>query len=274
MDDSTASGTVDFYDSTYAGFQERVRARIRRDTYGEDIGQNSWLTADELREFIAWLELTPSASVLEIAVGSGGPALFLARTSGVRVVGIDVNAHAIVAANEMARDQHLDSSVRFECADASRPLSFQDGSFDALLCIDAINHLPDRATVLQEWHRLLRPGGRLLYTDPIVVTGQLTNEEIATRSSIGYFVFTPRHENDRLLSQAGFAVLRIEDRTEAAARISRRGYDSRDLQRADLLSLEGQDTFEGVQRFLAVVHALSSERRLSRFAFLAARSPA
>ncbi len=271
MADATASGPLDFYDTTYAGFQERVRAEVRRDTYGEDIGQNSWLTADELREFIAWLELTPSATVLEVAVGSGGPALFLARTSGARVIGIDVNEHGITAANEMARAQHLESRVRFECADASRPISFEDGAFDAILCNDSINHLPDRATVLRAWYRLLRPGGRLLYTDPIVVTGQLTNAEIATRSSIGYFVFTPPAENERLIREAGFTLLRIEDSTDAVARVSGRWQDSRAAHRADLLRLEGQDTFEGVQRFLSVVHTLSSERRLSRFAFLAER---
>jgi SAM-dependent methyltransferase len=139
---TNASGTVDLYDTTYAKFQERVREQIRRETYGEDIVQNSWLMADEFREFFDWMELSHSSTVLEVAVGSGGPALFMARTTGAQVVGVDINEHGISAANDMARAQQLDSRVRFECADASQSLPFEDGTFDAIICNDSINHLP------------------------------------------------------------------------------------------------------------------------------------
>lgn len=266
-----ANASVDLYDTTYGGFQQHVRERIRRETYGEDIVQNSWLLAGEFREFFDWMELGPSSTVLEVAAGSGGPALFMARTTGARVVGIDINEHGIAAATALVRGQPLENRVHFECADASRPLPFEDGAFDAIVCNDSINHLPDRSAVLKEWHRVLRPGGRLVYTDPIVVTGLLTKEEIATRSSIGYFLFAPVGENERIIREAGFQLLRAEDRTEAVARVSRRWYDSRAAHREDLLKIEGEETFDGLQRFLAVVHTLSSERRLSRYAFLAAR---
>jgi SAM-dependent methyltransferase len=46
-------------------------------------------------------------------------------------------------------------------------------------------HLPDRGRLLGECRRVLRPGGRLLYTDPVVVTGRVSSEESATRSSMG-----------------------------------------------------------------------------------------
>ena len=59
------SNRVDLYDSTYGNFQEQVLAEIRRETYGEDIGQNSWITADEYDTFYSWLELTSNAYVLE-----------------------------------------------------------------------------------------------------------------------------------------------------------------------------------------------------------------
>jgi hypothetical protein len=111
----------------------------------------------------------------------------------------------------------------------------------------------------------------LVYTDPIIVTGLLTKDEIATRSSIGYFLVAPPGENERLIHEAGFELLRAEDRTEAVAQVSRRWYDSRAAHREDLLKIEGEETLEGLQRFLAIVHTLSSEGRLSRYAFLAAR---
>jgi protein-L-isoaspartate O-methyltransferase len=73
---------VDLFDSTYGHFTEDVLASIRRETFGQDIGQNSWVTVEEYDRFISWLKLWPEQHVLEVASGSGGPALYLAdRTS-------------------------------------------------------------------------------------------------------------------------------------------------------------------------------------------------
>lgn len=157
-------------------------------------------------------------------------------------------------------------------ADASHPLPFEDETFDSIVCIDAINHLPNRSKVFAEWHRVLKRKGRILFTDPIVVTGLLTNEEIAVRSSIGYFLFAPPGEDERLLEEAGFELLRCEDVTENEVKVSKRWLDARRRRRDDLIRIEGEKTFEGLQRFLEVVYKLSSERRLSRFVYVARKA--
>jgi SAM-dependent methyltransferase len=159
-------------------------------------------------------------------------------------------------------------------ADAGQPLPFPSQSFDAVFCNDSINHLPDRATVLRDWDRVLRPGGRVLFTDPIVVTGQLTNEEIRVRSSIGFFLFTPLGHNDRLLTETGFVVREVRDVTEAVASISGKWREARGTRRDALVELEGAEAFEGLQRFLDAVHTLASERRLSRYVYLASKPSA
>ena len=87
----------------------------------------------------------------------------------------------------------------------------------AILCIDALNHLPGRSAVFADWARLLAPGGRLLFTDPVTITGLVGAEELAIRSSIGYFDFAPLGEDERLLVAAGLKVLAVEDLTEAVA---------------------------------------------------------
>ena len=106
---------VDLFDTTYGHFQTRVLAEIRVDTFGVDIGQNSWTTAEEYDRFAAWLELSASSHVLEIASGSGGPAIFLAEICSCRVTGIDINAHGIAASIERARAHGLSERgiVRF-----------------------------------------------------------------------------------------------------------------------------------------------------------------
>jgi SAM-dependent methyltransferase len=266
------SDPVDLYDSAYGNFTAAILEQVRREAFGEDIGQNSWLTADEYLRFFKWLELKSSSNVLEVACGSGNPALFMARTTGCQVTGIDNNENGIVTANKTAHAQGLDSRVRFRLADAGQPLPFEDELFDSIVCIDAINHLPNRPRVLAEWHRVLNSDGRILFTDPIVVTGVLSSEEIASRSSIGYFLFAPLGEDERLLKEAGFELVRCEDVTENEVTVSKRWHDARAKRRDDLLKIEGENRFDGLQRFLSVVYRLSSERRLSRFVFMARKA--
>jgi SAM-dependent methyltransferase len=263
------SGPVRLYDATYERFQLDARQRVRLDTYGHDLGQNSWLTIDEWRTALGWLGLAPGSRVLDVACGSGGPARWLARETGAAVVGVDRNRHAVRAAAEAARREGLDALVRFQEADAGQPLPFDDACFDAVVCVDSINHLPDRAAVLRDWHRLLVPGGWALFTDPIVVSGLLSSQEIAVRASIGYFVFALRDEDERLVREAGFDLVRCQDTTANVALVARRWRDARASFGAELLEDEGEETFTGMQRFLATVAALAEQRRLSRYTFLA-----
>ena len=269
----TTTEPVQLYDTTYRTFELDARRRVRLETYGDDIGQNSWLTTDEWRTAVDTLGLRPGWSVLDVGLWlgrSGHPPRPHNRRPRRR------------RRRQRPRDRYgeracaregLAALARFVQADAGRPLPFDDGTFDAVVCVDAVNHLPNRPAVLRDWHRLLKPRGRILFTDPIVITGILSSEEIAVRSSIGFFIFTVRNENERLIREAGFDLVRAEDTTDNVVAVARRWHDARARHRDALVGDEGEETFEGLQRFLAVVHALADERRLSRHTFLATRTP-
>jgi SAM-dependent methyltransferase len=147
-------------------------------------------------------------------------------------------------------------------------LPFDDETFDAIMCIDSMNHFNDRLGSLQEWQRVLKSGKRALFTDPVVITGPISNEELAARSSIGFFLFVPLSMTEKLIREAGLKLLRREDVTENIELTSGRWHDSRQKHRNDLIQIEGEERFEGLQKFLSTVHILTSERRLSRFVFL------
>lgn len=262
---------VGHYDAHYGNFASKIYAEIRTEAFGEDIGQNGWLTADEQDLFLGWLGLTPESRLLDVACGAGGPTLRIAARTGCTVVGVDVHEQAIVAARARADQEGLPARSSFEPLDAGRPLPFPDAAFDGLVCVDAVNHLPHRDRIFREWTRVLRPGGRLVFTDPIVVTGPLTNDEIAVRSSIGFFLFVPAGTDERLLAEAGLGLVEVADRTENMARLAARWHEARQARALELKSIEGESTFEGQQRFLETAALLAAERRLSRFAFRARR---
>lgn len=263
------SARVDFFDGAYANFTEQVLARVREAAFGEDIGQNSWVTADEYAGYIESLRLTERSHVLEVASGAGGPSVHMARKTGCRVTGVDANPSGVATATAAATRAGLAERLKFTVADATRPLPFADDTFDALICIDSMNHFPKRSETLKEWCRVLKPGGRAVFTDPVVLTGPVTNDELAQRSSIGLFVFVPKGLNEELIVKAGLKLVSQLDATENAALVSRRWRAARQRFRDDLVSMEGADNFEGVQKFLGAVHKLTSERRLSRIAYVA-----
>ena len=262
---------VPLYDATYARFSERLYADVRAATHATDIGQNGWLTADEHDRFIKHLDVGPASRVLEIACGSGEPSLRLARKTGCTLVGIDIHADAVAHANTRAAELGLAERVSFQVHDAAQRLPFDPRSFDAAICIDAINHLADRPAALAEWFRVLAPGGRLLYTDPVVVSGPLSNAEIAARSSIGFFLFVPPDYNERVLGAAGFEIAHTRSVTDSMAEVAARWRTARDVRAHDLRRIEGDRTYDDLQRFLEVTARLARERRLSRMIFLARR---
>ena len=258
---------VPLYDHAYLGSAQNIYRQIRSETYDFDLGQTGWMDADELRGFLRFLELTPDSNVLEVGCGAGGCALYLSRLTHARVTGIDANPSAIEEARHSAKA--AESRACFEQMDANERLPFADDSFDAVFSNDAMCHIPDRSRALKEWFRVLKPGGRILFTDAMILTGPITNEQLTTRSSIGLYLFLPPGENERLIREAGFHLRAAVDLTSNAAAISQRWHDARARRRDDLVRIEGMATFEGLQKFLSCVHTVSEERLLSRFMYAA-----
>jgi cyclopropane fatty-acyl-phospholipid synthase-like methyltransferase len=256
------------YNANYGNFQTELYAQIRREAFGEDIGQNSWLTAEEQDGFLEWLDLTPGKILLDVGCGAGGPALRIAEVTGCSVVGVDVHQQAVTIASSLAAQRGLAKRAEFRVTNASEPLPFPDLSFDAITCIDAINHFPDRPRLIAEWVRKLKPGGRLLFTDPITVTGPLTNAEIALRSSAGFYLFVPHGYDERVMAQAGLHLLACPDVTANMAKVAEARRAARASRSSALREIEGDHAYDGQQEFLALAARVAREGRLSRFAYV------
>lgn len=101
---------------------------------------------DTLREVLA---ATPPCKILDAACGEGALARHLDD------LGFDVHCGDILP--ELFKAEGL--PVR--AVNLNRPLPYEDGEFDAVVCANAIHRLFNPAGAIREFHRILRPGGRL-----------------------------------------------------------------------------------------------------------------
>lgn len=103
--------------------------------------------------------LQPGARVLDLGCGNGIPLTRDMSTAGFGVTGIDASAVQI------ERARRLVPTAEFVQADMTT-VEFNDGTFDAVVCLYAIIHLPlaDQPLLLHRMARWLRPGGWLLAT--------------------------------------------------------------------------------------------------------------
>lgn len=268
--DNPGTRSSDPYDKHYASLRESLQDKIRREAFEDYFGQFSGVSTANFDRFFRWLDLTRNSFVLDVACGSGAPALRLARSVECTVVGIDRNARAIADATELAREQGLSERVRFERHDANQPLPFPESTFDAALCIDALAHLSDHRRIFAAWARVLKGGGRLLFTTS-VMTGPLSNVEIAVRTRDGYFLLHPPGSHERLLEEAGFELLRREDISADQAEIARRFCVALTTHADAIRAAEGDAVFEEEYRFRAVIEQVARERRLSHIVFLSTK---
>jgi SAM-dependent methyltransferase len=110
------------------------------------------------------LSLKPGMRVLDVASGKGESAIFLAKTFGCEVVGVDYSSVNVGQATVRAGEAKVGDLVTFHTGDAEK-IPFPDASFDAVICECAFCTFPDKRTAASEFVRLLKPGGQVALSD-------------------------------------------------------------------------------------------------------------
>ena len=257
------------YDDFYRDFHSPMSQRLRQEAYGIDIGQHSWVTAEELEANISRLNLSAASRLLDLGCGPGGPLTFLLSRVGCRGSGMDLSPQAIAAGRARAASLRIEDLVTFHQTDLNAPLPFASGSFEAVMSLDVILHLRDRVSLFREVARVLIPAGRFLFTDAGVITGSISDEEIRLRAIHGYTQFVPSGFNEQMLELTGFRVIAREDLTASLLKTATGRLTARLGHREELEQLEGSTCFERQQRYLETVIALSQRGAVSRLMYLA-----
>ncbi|MGH8158247.1 MAG: bifunctional 2-polyprenyl-6-hydroxyphenol methylase/3-demethylubiquinol 3-O-methyltransferase UbiG [Rhodanobacter sp.] len=180
------------------------------------------------------------ARVADVGCGGGLLSEALAR-AGANVTGIDLGEKVIDVARLHLHESNLDVDYRVQSS--AELAAAEPASFDAVCCMELIEHVPDPAALVHDLAAMLKPGGRLfmstLNRTPAAFGAAILGAEyvlrMLPRGTHHYAQFLKPSELGRLLRQAG---LELED-------VSGLGYNS--LQRKAWLS-----------RFTAVNYLLSA----------------
>jgi SAM-dependent methyltransferase len=166
--------------------------------------------------------LAPGQRVLDVACGTGLPALVASRrvAPGGRVTGVDLAPQMLAAAGRRARAHGIDN-VEFLEMDAER-LHFPDASFDAVTCATGLMFFPDAVGALKEMRRVLRQGGRLavaVWDDPAkssfltlagLAVGRYFPPTPPDPKTPGAFRFSKAADLEAVIAEAGFSEVSLE----------------------------------------------------------------
>src|SRR6266516_2789645 len=152
----TDEGRLFYGDSFHLGYFPRG---------GESLGE----ALDAHTDLVAGLaRVQAAASVLDVGCGLAAPALRIAHRYGCRVTGVNLSREQVRQGNELIAERGLPDRVVIQRGDA-RAVDFPDGSFDAIVCLEAAGDIcvteADKSRLVAELYRLLRPGGRVGFSD-------------------------------------------------------------------------------------------------------------
>ena len=105
--------------------------------------------------------ISPGQSVIDVATGTGEPALTIAKVVGNdgKVVGVDLSPEMIDVAKERAASQGITNTV-FQVVEDESLSAFQDASFDTVVCRFGLMFMPEPVKALSAFWRVLKPGGK------------------------------------------------------------------------------------------------------------------
>jgi ubiquinone/menaquinone biosynthesis C-methylase UbiE len=109
------------------------------------------------------LELGPGRVVADLGCGHGGPGLWAVQQTGATLIGIDLSPAGIGLARRRAAQLGLDRQASFQAGDLTAT-GLPDASCDAVMSLDVLLFVPDKAAAVRETARILRPGGRFAFT--------------------------------------------------------------------------------------------------------------
>jgi SAM-dependent methyltransferase len=162
-------------------------------------------------------ELTPGTRVLDVGGGLGGPARTLAAQFACQVTLVDPTDSYRQASELLTERMGLADRLTHR-AGSALALPFEDGSFDVVWTQNSGMQIADKARLYAEFHRVLRPGGRLATQEPMLGPAQAPVYPLMwAQDASGSFLLTP-DDLRAAIERAGFRALAWNDATPGPGR--------------------------------------------------------
>lgn len=215
---------VEWFTDRYRVGRARPMVEVERQVLGVDYGSTGYTTLAQADDLGRRLGLGPGRWLADIGAGAGWPGLYLAATTGCRVVATDLPLEGLQRAQARARDDGIQSRVAFLVATGTRQPPRPE-RFDAVVHTDVLGCLGPKLSVLRACRQLLRPGGRLVFTT-IHVTPGLDDRQRRQANRAGPVQVAARQEYVDLVGRAGFTDIVEVDLTEEYATTQRAWYEA------------------------------------------------
>jgi sarcosine/dimethylglycine N-methyltransferase len=156
--------------------------------------------------------------VADFCAGLGGTVRYLAHKYGADVTGIELTPARVSGAQELTRRVGLDGTARIVEGNVM-DVPLPDASVDAVVSQEAFCHVPDVNRAVVEAFRILRPDGRLAFTDWIANQPLTPADAQMMWQGMAIQPLRSIPEYRSLVEGAGFTVISTKDLTEEWAPI-------------------------------------------------------
>ena len=129
----------------------------------EDVDQNGFVTRTDLQQMLQYLKIGAGDNLVDLGCGRGGPGLWIARETGARLTGIDISPVAVEIARRRIADFSVNLETGFQVGNFEKT-GLPDAGFNAAMSVDSFFLVRDKIAAVDEVKRILRPGGRFVFT--------------------------------------------------------------------------------------------------------------
>jgi len=220
-DESFRQSIEDYYEETFVDYRalwiNSENRALHMGFWDESVDDHAQSLLRANQVLAEHAGIAPGQRVLDAGCGLGGAALWLNRTFGVEVVGVTVSHDQVIRARRYAKEAGVQDAISFEQLDYA-DTGMESDSFDTLWAQESFCHAVDKPKAVEEFHRVLRPGGTVAICDffPVEAMATARGDDLMAQWLDGWRMphLATRAQAETMLQEAGFVDVEFTDTTD------------------------------------------------------------
>jgi ubiquinone/menaquinone biosynthesis C-methylase UbiE len=215
------------------------------------------------------LDLRKGMVVADLCSALGAPARHIVQKYGVLVKGVDATKTMLEKARQRDKEAGLDKHIEYYEGNVM-DLPFKAGSVDIVWGQEAWCYVSDKERLLREAYRVLKPGGKIGFTDWII-TGKIGDQELEPLYDSMAFPYMESFQGYQdLLKKVGFKQVEAIDNTESFTKCFDQYYDMVTVQmKPTIMKNFGPELFDFASNLVTIWRKASHEHKVGSGMFIA-----